>query len=242
MLRYKVIRGTQISVPLETKNNDFSSSKFNYDMKINPIVNFEKNTYKNSDNFSINFYFYDKIKREYDTSLTSYFDFKEDINRNVFKKSNIVFEFYEQGETLSWLSSESLQLRDGRYKEAHKEEITIQNPNSVIKQMVDFPSMFLPIFDINKESISMNELYFYRDFSLFKDIVNDEARIFMRAIMQNAKNGQRYYFVNAQDSKSVITNDSYSFYHEIRVRRDNTYYFVHNNNKITSVDFKEMIS
>lgn len=241
MLKYTIPKGIKnIQLPLETKNNDLSSNSFDYDVKKTPIVNFEKNGYVNQEDFSINLYFF--INNRYDLTLDTLFDFDKDINKNVFKKSNLVLEFYEQGETLTWLGSEVLPLTNGEFKPARVEEVAIPIKDGFRIERQNKPQTVAPKFKITKESIFLSELYFYRDFNQFKDIVDGEGRIYVRAILQNAKDGNRYYFINGNNNKRTITKDSeYSFYQELRCKRDFTYYFKENGRKITVIDFKEMV-
>lgn len=242
MLKYKILKNESnvIQVPLEMKNIDISSPSNDFEIKNKPIISYEKNGYINKSEVIMDFYFYDGIY--YKRTLETLFDFSKEINKNVFKKSNIVLEFYEQGETFSWIGSESIPLTSATYKPPRTERVKVEIRNGFKFENRLMPQTFEPSFKISTDSTFMNELFFYRNFNDFKDIVDGEARIYMRAILQNAKTGERIYFVNGNDGLGTIFNNSdYTFYQEIRCLGNQSYYFIHNGNQIQELRYKEMI-
>ena len=327
MLDYKINNvNKSFTVPIGTINNDVTSNNFDENIIINNSYSIEKNGYINEDDIKLSLWLYDSEKNKYFNDYNTLFDFKTDINKNSFTKSNIVLEFYEQSDALTWIGSEIIPLIKGQYIAEETSSETPRNntrngqrdsngtigggtngrpnndigyrpptdgtsrpsngiedrrrgenrprpPRSTTDRVVDrniryssenyddnikinrtdsssikwlIEEEYLPNFTITKDSIYMSELYFYRDFNTFKDKVNGEGRIFMRVILQNAKNGERYYFVNSKEEgenpKVIERNESYSFYYEIRCKSNYTYYFIHNNGKINDLVFKEMVA
>lgn len=253
---------------LNNGNIDLTSENVDVKLDINPIIDYEKGIYTNRSTFNLKMHFYssilknrdsnnivgnglgdfhrekwvytDKMTNQFGTSLSRLgYNFPTDISRKNFNKSNIVIEFYSDKEGLSkWLGSEIYYFNEiNEYKNDRR---VIKNGENYNGKMIDIiiNEVTDPFIDIKIGEKFLNEFFGYRDFKQYT--TSDSIVLYYKVLIQNAKNGVRYYMINGKDG--VINNRDYNeelLYNEVTLYKDRTFEF----NNITNgeLNFKELI-
>lgn len=226
MLKYTKLHtdNKEFNITFNNSNIDYKNILVDEDeIKFNPIRNVERESYQPRLAHSIKFYFY---KDGYGVDFANAgFKIPEDLNRNVFRKSSFVVEFYEKGETMTWVGSTTLTTYGS--SEGGKGAAVVDNKP-------------IPHYMLMNDVNDLFYIYNYRDFNQFLD----GGRMFVKVIFQNALTGKRHYFVKSeQEPKQMLSNEftEDDFYHEIRFFDDYTFLFYDNGEQRTDVRFKELL-
>lgn len=260
---------SDILINISNKNIDLTTENVNFNIKKNDIIDYEKGIYKNKNKFNVNLFFYlkdvsnrntnkiidngrgDAHREKYiyeDDFTTNFgkstarlgFKFPEEINKNSFKKSNVVIEFYSDINGLSnWLGSEIYYFTD--ITPYSVEKITYTKAETYNGKLIDVilnnvfePKCVIPIGDK-----FLSEYFGYRDFSTYMSD-SDSAIIYYKILLQNAKNGNRYYMINGSDGAvNSINYNEELLYNEIILYKDKTFEF--SNIENGNLNFKELI-
>lgn len=231
MIKYNVLQSTndiQLNVQLTKENLDVKNINLSDEVNINPIQNVEKESYMAGVRYNLEFLFYGQGMFKADFTNAG-FSFPKDTSKNVFKKSSFVMEFYEQGETFTWLGSTT---------------ISVLPRLNVGKGPIIEDNIPVSKFSVSPTS-DLRYLYGYRDFSMFKDKIDEStARIYAKVLFQNALTGKRHYFVKSDKSGGKLRDTEFTkemFYHEMRFFDDFSYSFYDGDILLEDVFFKELV-
>jgi hypothetical protein len=243
MLNYNILTtsgDTSIIIPISMDNNPKNHDE-NDDLatavakaSINPIVNREKDGFAPASPYKIQFNFIQG--GIYYTWQAAGFDMPGDLNKNIFKKSEFLIEFYDtNSQANNLLFSTTLGI--------YPNKASAKGADS------DLDGNTLTVYTTFTVSEIRNELYllfFNRDFDSLSNVLTDTngryVKLYMKVMFLNAKTGNVHYFF--EDTKYTPL-DSASFvptiyYNEIRFYENLTYAFFRNGTQVTSLNYNEI--
>ncbi len=244
MLNYNILTSTgdtSIIIPISMDNNpknhdendDLGNSVAN--SSINSIVNKEKEGFTPSSPYKLEFYFMQS--GQYSNSWgAAGFNMPEDINKNIFKKSEFLIEFYDSNlPTNNLLFNTTLGIypnkssAKGADNEINGTGITVYTT-----------------FTITEVRNELYLLFFTRDFNRLSNILIDNngryIKLYMKVMFLNAKTGNVHYFFESPDSTPLDSNNFIPsiYYNEIRFYENLTYSFYKEGLQITNIKFNEI--
>ena len=244
MLNYKILINTgdtnaniPLSLNFNTKLSISDDENINNQVQtfINPIINYEKEAYIPISSYTLNFNFYDaNLTPVYNNSwLNAGFNLPNDLNKNKFKKSLILLEFYlnNQGNSNNMVFSTTLSIYPNR--------ATNKGSDTVV---ISANTTYYSSFTINNVKNEIYNLFFNRDFSTLSNIQQDNngnyVSLYMKSIFLNASNGIPQYFVN---TTQIDTFNQTLYFYEIRFYENYTYAFYNSGGETTNINLYELI-
>ena len=244
MLNYSILASTgdtSIVIPLSMDNNPKNHDE-NNDLatsvalsSINPIINNEKEGFISVSSYKLQFNFIQN-GLYYSTWQAAGFDMPNDVNKNVFKKSEFLIEFYDSNSiTNNLLFNTTLGIYPNR--------ISAKGADSTLDGSTITVYTTFTVTEVRNE---LYLLFFNRDFSSLSNVQSDSngryVKLYMKVMFLNAKTGNIHYFF---ESPNFIPLDSNTFvpsvyYNEVRFYENLTYAFYRNDNRITEINFNEI--
>ncbi len=245
MLNYTILSptgDTMIMFPLSMdnnpknhdENNDFASATAI--AAINPILNLEKDGYNAASSYSMGFNFIGSGDLYYSTWNAAGFNMPSDVNKNVFKKSEFLIEFYDTNQ-----ESNNLQFSTTLSIYPNKNGKGADSTGSGTAITVSTK------FTVSSIANELYLLYYYRDFDSIPNVKSETGgrryvSLFMKVMFLNAKTGNVHYFF---ESPNFLPLTSATFipsvyYNEIRFYEDLTYAFYRNGVQISTLNFNEI--
>lgn len=242
MLKYKILlngSGNTINIPLKLESciyNDIDDTIIDNltSKEINEYINYEKELYESTQSYNLMFKFFNE---SYDP-LFDFAGFEElDYQKNAFKKSFFLLEFYDN----------NISTNTRKFSTTLSVYPNLRGGKGCDIDVIDGKKVYKSTFTVNKPK---NELFLisnYRDLLLYNNVISDGTKkyilMYVKIMFLNAKTGNIHYFINSEDDEQISINDFNDtlYYYEIRFYDDFTYGFYKDNMLKESIVFKELI-
>ena len=244
MLNYRILASTgttSIVIPLSMDNNPMNHDDDD-DLAsnaaiaaVNPIIDNEQEGYSPASNYKIQFNFISN-GIYYDTWQAAGFVMPDDIQKNVFKKSMFLVEFYDSN-----LSTNNLLFNTT--VSIYPNEATAKGADS---SGTGTGMTVYTTFTVDEVRNELYLLFYNRDFSSLSNVQTDSTgtyvSLYMKVMFLNAKTGNVQYFFQSSNFIPLTTTAFVPsvYYNEVRFYNNLTYAFYNNGVLLTSINYNEI--